>query len=103
VNANATELALRLSDLECQFRLKATQLEERHILQRTDSPSTGDLANLVKDAKSAADGAGSIAVSSDGENGGVLVQPPSSKEPSNEASVEGESHSDNSRADQHAT
>jgi chromosome segregation ATPase len=103
VNANATELALRLSDLECQFRLKATQLEERHILQRTDPPSTGDLANLVKDAKSAADGAGSIAVSSDGENGGVLVQPPSSKEPSNEASVEGESRSDNSRADQHAT
>ncbi len=103
VNANATELALRLSDLECQFRLKATQLEERHILQRTDSPSTSDLANLVKDAK-AADGAGPIAVSSDGENGGVLVQqPPSSKKPSNEASVEGESRSDNSRADQHAT
>jgi chromosome segregation ATPase len=102
VNANATELALRLSDLECQFRLKATQLEERHILQRTDSPSTSDLAKLVKDAK-AADGAGPIAVSSDGENGEVLVQPSSSKQPSNEASIEGESRSDNSRADQHAT
>ena len=102
MNANATELALRLSDLECQFRLKATQLEERHILQRTDSPSTGDLANLVKDAK-AADGAGPIAVSSDANNGAALIQPPSSKQPSNEASVEGESRSDNSRADQHAT
>ena len=27
VNANATEVALRLSDLECRFRLKATQLK----------------------------------------------------------------------------
>jgi hypothetical protein len=78
VNANATEIALRLSDLECRFRLKATQLEERHILQATDSPPTSDIANPVKDEK-AADGAGPIAASSDGQNGGVLVQPPSSK------------------------
>ena len=38
VNANATELALRLSDLERRFRLKATQLGERHILERTGLP-----------------------------------------------------------------
>jgi hypothetical protein len=72
VNANATEIALRLSDLECRFRLKATQLEERHILQDTDSPPTSDIPNPVKDEK-AADGAGPIAASSDGQNGGVLV------------------------------
>ena len=58
VNANATEIALRLSDLECRFRLKATQLEGRHILQATDSPPTSDIANPVKDAKAqGADGA----------------------------------------------
>jgi hypothetical protein len=102
VNANATEVALRLSDLECRFRLKATQLEERHILQATDSPPTSDIANPVKDEK-AADGARPIATSSDGQNGGVLVQPPSSKESSNEASVEGESRSEHSRVEQHAT
>jgi chromosome segregation ATPase len=100
VNANATELALRLSDLECRFRLKATQLEERHVLQRTDSPPTSDIANLAKDAKGA-DGAGPV--SSNGENGGASVQPPSSQEASNEAGVEGESRSDHNRADQHAT
>jgi archaellum component FlaC len=100
VNANATEIALRLSDLECRFRLKATQLEERHILQATDSPPTSDIANPIKD-ENAANGAAPIAASSDGQNGGVL--PPSSKESSNEASVEGEGRSEHSRAEQHAT
>jgi DNA repair exonuclease SbcCD ATPase subunit len=89
VNANATEIALRLSDLECRFRLKATQLEERHILQATDSPPTSDIANPIKD-ENAADGAAPIATSSDGQNGGVLIAPPSSKESSNDLSVEGE-------------
>jgi hypothetical protein len=102
VNANATELALRLSDLECRFRLKATQFEERHILQRTDSPPASDIADLAKDAK-AADGTSPIAVDSDGQNGGSMVPPPSSQEASNGASVEGENRSDHSPADQHAT
>ena len=102
VNANATELALRLSDLECRFRLKATQLEERHILQRTDSPPASDIADLAKDAK-AADGTSPIAVDSDGQNGGSMVPPPSSQEASNGVSVEGENRSDHSPADQHAT
>src|SRR5262249_49791569 len=50
VNADATELALRLSDLECRFRLKATQIEERHILERTASPSTNTMENPAKEA-----------------------------------------------------
>jgi chromosome segregation ATPase len=104
VNANSTELALRLSDLECRFRLKATQLEERHILERTDRPSTSNMEDLVKDATpKAADGAGSIAAKTDGENAGVSERPPPSEESPNEASAEGESRADNSRADQHAT
>jgi chromosome segregation ATPase len=109
VNANATELALRLSDLECRFRLKATQLGERHILERTDSPSTSNMEDLVKDATpKAADGAipieaNPIAAKTDGENAGVSERPPPGEESSNKASVEGESRADNSRADQHAT
>ena len=109
VNANATELALRLSDLECRFRLKATQLGERHILERTDSPSTSNMEDLVKDATpKAADGAipieaNPIAAKTDGENAGVSERPPPGEESSNKASVEGESRADNSSADQHAT
>ena len=109
VNANATELALRLSDLECRFRLKATQLGERHILERTDSPSTSNMEDLVKDTTpKAADGAipieaNPIATKTDGENAGDSERPPPGEELSNKASVEGESRADNSRADQHAT
>ncbi len=109
VNANATELALRLSDLECRFRLKATQLGERHILERTDSPSTSNMEDLVKDTTpKAADGAipieaNPIATKTDGENAGDSERPPPGEESSNKASVEGESRADNSRADQHAT
>jgi hypothetical protein len=92
VNANATELALRLSDLECRFRLKATQPEERHILERTDSPPTSNIENLVKHAvPKAGDGAGPIAVSSDGENGGVFERLPRGEGSSDKATVEGES------------
>ena len=73
VNANATELALRLSDLECRFRLKATQIEGRHILERTESPSTSTTENPIKDATlKAADGAGLTTEKSNGENGGVF-------------------------------
>lgn len=109
VNANATELALRLSDLERRFRLKATQLGERHILERTDSPSTSNMEDLVKDTTpKAADGAipieaNPIATKTDGENAGDSERPPPGEELSNKASVEGESRADNSRADQHAT
>jgi chromosome segregation ATPase len=104
VNANSTELALRLSDLECRFRLKATQLEERHILERADSLSTSNIEDLVKDAApKAADGAGLIAAKTDGENARVFERPSPGGETSKEASVEGESRADNSRADQHAT
>jgi chromosome segregation ATPase len=89
VNANATELALRLSDLECRFRLKATQLEERHILERTDSPPTSNLEDLLKDATpKAADGAGTIAAKADGESGGIFESPSPSEKSSNEASPE---------------
>jgi chromosome segregation ATPase len=109
VNANATELALRLSDLECRFRLKATQLGEHHIFERTDSPSTSNMEDLVKDTTpKAADGAipieaNPIATKTDGENAGDSERPPPGEESSNKASVEGESRADNSRADQHAT
>lgn len=109
VNANATELALRLSDLERRFRLKATQLGERHILECTDSPSTSNMEDLVKDTTpKAADGAipieaNPIATKTDGENAGDSERPPPGEESSNKASVEGESRADNSRADQHAT
>ena len=73
VNANATELALRLSDLECRFRLKATQIEGRHILERTESPSTSTTENPIKDAAlKAADGAALTTEKSNGENGGVF-------------------------------
>jgi chromosome segregation ATPase len=89
VNANSTELALRLSDLECRFRLKATQLGERHILERTDRPSTSDIEDPGKDAKpKAAEGAGPIAANTDGENAGALEGPSPSEEASNEASVD---------------
>lgn len=86
VNANATELALRLSDLECRFRLKATQIEERHILERTAFPSTENPANEA--APKAADGTGSIAANSEGENGGVLERPTPGEKSSNDASVD---------------
>jgi hypothetical protein len=83
VNANATELALRLSDLECRFRLKATQLEE------PDSPPTSNLEDLLKDATpKAADGAGAIAAKADGESGGIFEPPSPSEKSSNEASPE---------------
>jgi len=104
VNANSTELALRLSDLECRFRLRATQLEERQVLERADSISTSNMEDLVKDAApKVADGAGPIATKTDGENAGVFERPSPGKETPKEASVEGESRADNSRADQHAT
>ena len=73
VNANATELALRLSDLECRFRLKATQIEERHILERTESPSTSTTENPIKDATlKVVDAAGVTTEESNGENGEVF-------------------------------
>jgi len=89
VNANATELALRLSDLECRFRLKATQIEERHNLERTESASTNTIENPAKGAtQKAADAAGSIAANGEGENGGVFERPPQGEKSSNEASLD---------------
>jgi hypothetical protein len=101
LNANLTELALRLGDIEGRFRSKARQPEEHHssILERTDSPSTSNIEAPVKDPK-AADGAVPIEAKTDGENAGGFERPPQGKESSNEASVERDGRSaDNSRAD----
>jgi chromosome segregation ATPase len=86
VNANATELALRLSDLECRFRLKATQIEERHILERS---STNTIENSAKEAaRKVADGTGSITANGDSENAGVFERPTPGEKSSNETSVD---------------
>ena len=126
LNANLTETAQRLSDLETEFRSKARQLEERHssILERMDCPSTSNTENRVKETPKAADGtipieanpieanpieanpieANPIEAKTDGENAGVFERPPASKKSSDAANGEGEGRrSDNSRADQHAT
>jgi chromosome segregation ATPase len=108
VNANSTETALRLGDLESHFRSKVRQLEERHgsILERKDGPSTRNIEDLVEDATSkAADGAVSIEANTDGENAGVSERPITpGEEPSIETRVEKEEEgrSDNSLADQRA-
>jgi len=102
-NANATDLALRLSDLECRFRLKATQLGERHSLQRTESSSKSTIEHLLNDtAPKTADGASPIAANSNGENSGIFERAPAGEISSNNANVDGESRSDAS-ADHHAT
>lgn len=103
VNANATDLALRLSDLECRFRLKATQLGDRHSLQRTESPSKSTIEHLLNDtAPKTADGASPIAENSNGENSGIFEPAPAGEISSNNTNVDGESRSDAS-ADHHAT
>jgi chromosome segregation ATPase len=85
VNATATDLALRLSDLECRFRLKATQIEERHILERTESPSTSTIENATPKA---ADGTGVITAKSKGENGGAFEPPRLGEKSTTEASID---------------
>jgi len=107
VNANSTEIALRLGDLESHFRSKLGQLEERHssVLEREDGPSTSNIEDLVEDATpKAADGAIPIEANTDGENaeGFERATTPDQESPK-KAIVEGEGRADNSRADQHAT
>ena len=71
VNANATETALRLSDLENRFSSKARQIEERHssIFEREDYRTRGQTDDLVEDATpKGADGAVPIETSTDSEN-----------------------------------
>ena len=107
VNANSTEIALRLGDLESHFRSKLGQLEERHssVLEREDGPSTSNIEDLVEDATpKAADGTIPIEANTDGENaeGFERATTPDQESPK-KAIVEGEGRADNSRADQHAT
>ncbi len=107
VNANSTEIALRLGDLESHFRSKLGQLEERHssVLEREDGPLTSNIEDLVEDATpKAADGAIPIEANTDGENaeGFERATTPDQESPK-KAIVEGEGRADNSRADQHAT
>ncbi len=106
MNANTTETALRLGDLESYFRSRLRQLEERHgsIFEREDC-STGKTEDLVEDATpKAADGAVPIETNNDIENAEVFKRPATPvEESSNEASGEGESRSDNGRADKHTT
>jgi len=105
VNATLTDTALRLSDLECNFRLAARQLDAHpsSILDRMDSPSTSGIENPIKEAPpQAADGASPIEAKTDGQNAEVFEPPAQNKELS-AASVESESRTENVRADQHAT
>ena len=107
VNANTTETAVRLSDLESQFRSKAGQLKERlgSIFECEDYRSTSKIEDLVEDATpKVAERAVPIATNTDSENAGAFERPATPVEKSsNEASDEGESRFDSGRADQHAT
>ena len=107
VNANTTETALRLSDLESQFRSKAGQLKERlgSVFECEDYRSTSKIEDLVEDATpKVADRAVPIETNTDSENAGAFERPATPVEKSsNEASDEGESRFDSGRADQHAT
>jgi chromosome segregation ATPase len=75
LNANATEIALRLSDLENPFSSKARQIEERHssIFEREDYRSRGQTDDLVEDATpKGADGPVPIETTTDSENAGAF-------------------------------
>ena len=75
VNANATETALRLSDLENRFSSKARQIEERQssIFEREDYRSRGQTDDLVEDATpKGADGPGPIETNTDSESAGAF-------------------------------
>jgi len=105
VNAILTDTALRLSDLECNFRLAARQLDAHpsSILDRMDGPSTSGIENPIKEAPpQAADGASPIEAKTDGQNAEAF-EPPAQNKESSAASVESESRTENVRADQHAT
>jgi chromosome segregation ATPase len=107
VNASSTEIAVRLGDLESQFRSKLGQLEERHssILERQDGLATSKIEDLVEDATpKAADATIPIAANTDGKNaeGSERATTPG-QESSKKAITEGDGRADNSRADQHAT
>jgi len=105
VNAILTDTALRLSDLECNFRLAARQLDAHpsSILDRMDGPSTSGIENPIKEAPpQAADGASPIEAKADGQNAEAF-EPPAQNKESSAASVESESRTENVRADQHAT
>ena len=107
VNASSTEIAVRLGDLESQFRSKLGQLEERHssILERQDGLATSKIEDLVEDATpKAADATIPIAANTDGKNAeGFERATTPGQESSKKAITEGDGRADNSRADQHAT
>jgi chromosome segregation ATPase len=107
VNASSTEIAVRLGDLESQFRSKLGQLEERHssILERQDGLATSKIEDLVEDATpKAADATIPIAANTDGKNAEGFEQATTpGQESSKKAITEGDGRADNSRADQHAT
>ena len=107
VNASSTEIAVRLGDLESQFRSKLGQLEERHssILERQDGLATSKIEDLVEDATpKAADATIPIAANTDGKNAeGFERATTPGQELSKKAITEGDGRADNSRADQHAT
>jgi chromosome segregation ATPase len=75
VNANSTETALRLSDLENRFSSKARQIEERQssIFEREDYRSRGQTDDLVEDATpKGADGPVPIETNTDSESAGAF-------------------------------
>jgi chromosome segregation ATPase len=75
VNANATETALRLSDLENRFSSKSRQIEEcsSSIFEREDYRSRGQIDDLVEGATpKGADGAVPIETNTDSENVGAF-------------------------------
>jgi chromosome segregation ATPase len=106
VNANSTEIAQRLGDLESHFRLKIKQLEEPHssVIERK-GPSTSNIEDLVEAATpKAADGLIPTEANTGGENSeGFERATTPGQQSSKKAIVEEEGRSDNSRTDQHAT
>lgn len=104
LNANSTEIALRLGHLESHFHSKARQPEDHHSStpEGANCASTNSAQDQVEDAApKAADGAVLIEAKTNGEHAGIFEQSPPGKESSNEASVEGDDRPDKSRADQH--
>ena len=105
VNEDTAETALRLGDFESYFRSKPRQVDDHGSIFEREDCLTTKTEDLVEDAiPKAGDGAVPIEKDTNTENAGVferLATPV--EESSNEATGEGESRSDNSRGDQHAT
>jgi chromosome segregation ATPase len=109
LNADLTELARRLDDLESRLHSKAGQPDaHRHlILESTDLPAS-TIGDQLKDAAAkAADGAVPLEAKTNGETDGIFGPPAqdkeSGKEPANDVRAESEARVEASHADQHAT